>query len=59
MRTDTERTAGFTGLGPAADNLDMWARDVYYKRLESHISMLPSAYINRNVRVTPFNDFEP
>jgi predicted TIM-barrel fold metal-dependent hydrolase len=50
---------GSSWLGPAADSLDMWARDVYYKRLESHISMLPSEYINRNVRVTPFNDFEP
>lgn len=50
---------GSSWLGPAADNLDMWARDVYYKRLESHLSMLPSEYINRNVRVTPFNDFEP
>ena len=50
---------GSSWLGPAADNLDMWARDVYYNRLKDHISMLPSEYINRNVRVTPFNDFEP
>lgn len=50
---------GSSWLGPAADNLDMWARDVYYNRLKSHISMLPSQYINRQVRVVPFNDFEP
>jgi predicted TIM-barrel fold metal-dependent hydrolase len=50
---------GSSWLGPAADSLDMWARDVYYNRLKGHISMLPSEYISRNVRVTPFNDFEP
>jgi predicted TIM-barrel fold metal-dependent hydrolase len=50
---------GSSWLGPAADSLDMWARDVYYNRLKDHISMLPSEYINRQVRVTPFNDFEP
>ncbi|WP_375476322.1 amidohydrolase family protein [uncultured Jatrophihabitans sp.] len=50
---------GSSWLGPAADNLDMWARDVYHNRLKHHISMAPSQYINRNVRVTPFNDFEP
>ena len=49
---------GSSWLGPAADNLDMWARDVYYNRLKDHLSMLPSQYINRQVRVTPFNDFE-
>ena len=50
---------GSSWLGPAADNLDMWARDVYYNRLKGHISMLPSEYINRQIRVVPFNDFEP
>lgn len=50
---------GSAWLGPAADNLDMWARDVYYNRLKGHISMLPSKYIDRQVRVVPFNDFEP
>jgi predicted TIM-barrel fold metal-dependent hydrolase len=50
---------GSSWLGPAADNLDMWARDVYAARLRPFISMLPSEYINRNVRVTPFNEFEP
>jgi predicted TIM-barrel fold metal-dependent hydrolase len=50
---------GSSWLGPAADHLDMWARDVYFRRLKPFLSMLPSDYINRNVRVTPFNDFEP
>jgi predicted TIM-barrel fold metal-dependent hydrolase len=46
-------------LGPWADNLDMWARDVYAVRMAPFISKLPSAYIASNVRVTPFNNFEP
>ena len=46
-------------LGPLADNLDMWARDVYKVRLSPFISMLPSEYMARNIRVTPFNNFEP
>ena len=50
---------GSSWLGPTADSLDMWARDVYYNRLKTHISELPSFYLDRNVRVTPFNDFEP
>jgi predicted TIM-barrel fold metal-dependent hydrolase len=45
-------------LGPLADNLDMWARDVYATRLKPFISMLPSEYLARNVRVTPFNNIE-
>ena len=50
---------GSSWLGPTAESLDMWARDVYSERLKPFISMLPSAYVNRNVRVTPFNEFEP
>ncbi|MER5627981.1 amidohydrolase family protein [Streptosporangium sp. NPDC002544] len=46
-------------LGPWADNLDMWARDVYAARMKPFISKLPSEYIASNVRVTPFNNFEP
>jgi predicted TIM-barrel fold metal-dependent hydrolase len=45
-------------LGPLADNLDMWARDVYKVRMEPFISKLPSEYIAEHVRVTPFNNFE-
>jgi predicted TIM-barrel fold metal-dependent hydrolase len=50
---------GSTWLGPLAEQLDMWARDVYAVRLKPFISMLPSEYFARNVRVTPFNEFEP
>ncbi|MDQ1396968.1 MAG: hypothetical protein QOG64_2227 [Acidimicrobiaceae bacterium] len=50
---------GSSWLGPLADQLDMWARDVYSVRLRPFISLLPSEYLARNVRVTPFNEFEP
>jgi predicted TIM-barrel fold metal-dependent hydrolase len=46
-------------LGPLADNLDMWARDVYKVRLAPFISKLPSEYLAEHVRVTPFNNIEP
>jgi len=49
---------GCSWLGPLAENLDMWARDVHATRLKPFISMLPSQYLARNVRVTPFNNFE-
>jgi len=44
-------------LGPLAERLDMWA-SVFPKRLRDVINMRPSEYVNRNVRVTPF-EFEP
>ncbi len=44
-------------LGPLAERLDMWAQ-VFRKRLAGLLAMEPSAYIDRNVRVTPF-EFEP
>jgi predicted TIM-barrel fold metal-dependent hydrolase len=44
-------------LGPLAERLDMWAH-VFPKRLTGVISMSPSEYVARNVRVTPFH-FEP
>jgi len=50
--------SGCIWLGPLADNLDMWARDVHAARLSGFISMLPSEYLARNVRVTPFNNVE-
>jgi predicted TIM-barrel fold metal-dependent hydrolase len=50
--------AGASWFGPLAESLDMWASQVYAKRLSSFISMLPSEYLSRNVRVTPFNNFE-
>jgi hypothetical protein len=44
-------------VGPLADQLDLWYK-VFRSRLESHLSISPSDYIARNVRVTPFH-FEP
>jgi predicted TIM-barrel fold metal-dependent hydrolase len=51
---------GSNWLAPLAENLDMWAVH-YEKRLSSLLSMKPSEYIARNVRVCPFNIglFEP
>lgn len=46
-------------LGPLADNLDMWAGKVFARRIAETLSMKPSAYLARNVRVTPHNIVEP
>lgn len=46
-------------LGPLADSLDMWAEKVFARRMKQTISMKPSAYLARNVRVTPHNIVEP
>jgi len=46
-------------LGPLADSLDMWATKVFARRMENTISMKPSEYLARNVRVTPHNVVEP
>jgi predicted TIM-barrel fold metal-dependent hydrolase len=46
-------------LGPLADNLDMWADRVFARRLKGVLSLKPSEYIARNVRVTPHNMVEP
>jgi predicted TIM-barrel fold metal-dependent hydrolase len=48
---------GAQWLGSLAERLDMWA-NVYQGALKNVISMPPSRYIARNVRVTPFH-FEP
>jgi predicted TIM-barrel fold metal-dependent hydrolase len=50
---------GCTWFGPLSESLDMCARDVFAKRLAPYLSMRPSEYLARNVRVTPFNQFEP
>ena len=50
---------GSAWFGPLADSLDMWARDMYASRLAPFISKLPSEYLRDQVRVTPFNVFEP
>lgn len=49
---------GASWLGPFAEHLDMWAQEVYKARFAPYLSMLPSEYLARNVRVTPFNTFE-
>lgn len=46
-------------LGPLADNLDMWAEKVFARRIADVLTMKPSAYIARNIRVTPHNVVEP
>jgi predicted TIM-barrel fold metal-dependent hydrolase len=46
-------------LGPLADNLDMWAEKVFARRLKPILSLRPSDYLARNVRVTPHNIVEP
>ena len=50
---------GSIWLGPLAEELDMWATGPHKNRLRPFISRLPSEYFARNVRVTPFNVFEP
>ena len=46
-------------LGPLADNLDMWVEKVFARRMKETLGMKPSAYLARNVRVTPHNVVEP
>jgi predicted TIM-barrel fold metal-dependent hydrolase len=46
-------------LGPLADSLDMWATTIFARRMKPIISKKPSAYLARNVRVTPHNIVEP
>ncbi len=46
-------------LGPLADNLDMWAQKVFARRIAGVLSLKPSEYLARNVRVTPHSLVEP
>jgi predicted TIM-barrel fold metal-dependent hydrolase len=46
-------------LGPLAESLDMWAQTLFARRIKATLSMAPSEYIARNVRVTPYNIVEP
>jgi hypothetical protein len=46
-------------LGPLADNLDMWIERVFARRTKDILSLKPSEYLARNVRVTPHNIVEP
>jgi predicted TIM-barrel fold metal-dependent hydrolase len=47
-------------IGPLADNMDRWDANIPFKhdRGAKTLSMKPSEYLRRNVRVSPF-DFEP
>lgn len=40
-------------IGPLAERLDLWERQ-FHKRFTGVLSMKPSEYINRNVRIGPF-----
>ncbi|MEE6140163.1 amidohydrolase family protein [Mycobacterium sp. 050128] len=51
-----ELAAGWAG--PLADRLDIWAATMFRSRLKDTLSMRPSEYLARNIRVTPFY-FEP
>lgn len=51
-----ELSAGW--VGPMADRLDNWVATQFTSRLADTLTMRPSEYIERNVRVTPFY-FEP
>jgi len=46
-------------LGPLADNLDMWIDKVFARRSAALLSLKPSQYLARNVRVTPHLIVEP
>jgi predicted TIM-barrel fold metal-dependent hydrolase len=46
-------------LGPLAESLDMWAEKIFARRLQGALSLQPSEYLARNVRVTPHNIIEP
>lgn len=46
-------------LGPLADNLDMWIEKAFSRRMQGVLSLKPSEYLARNVRVTPHNIVEP
>ena len=50
---------GAAWLGPLAENLDMWAEKIFARRLKGVLSLKPSEYLARNVRVTPHNMVEP
>jgi predicted TIM-barrel fold metal-dependent hydrolase len=45
-------------VGPLADRMDMWALEMFKPRFSATLSLRPSEYLARNVRVTPFF-FEP
>jgi predicted TIM-barrel fold metal-dependent hydrolase len=44
-------------IGPTAENMDTWA-ELFASRFRNVLSMKPSEYVKRNIRVSPFT-FEP
>jgi predicted TIM-barrel fold metal-dependent hydrolase len=48
---------GANWIGPTAEGMDMWANEMP-KRMAKILTMPPSEYVRRNVRVSPFT-FEP
>lgn len=42
-------------VGPLADRMDLWVTQMFASRFASNLTMLPSKYLARNVRVTPFH----
>lgn len=49
---------GASWFGPLAERMDLWAETMFPSRFGDTLSMRPSEYMARNVRVTPFF-FEP
>ena len=45
---------GASWFGPLAEHLDVWAATPFKTRMSSILSMPPSAYFARTIRVTPF-----
>jgi predicted TIM-barrel fold metal-dependent hydrolase len=45
-------------IGPLAENMDVWVEKLFARRYRGVLTMKPSEYVQRNIRVTPFN-FEP
>jgi predicted TIM-barrel fold metal-dependent hydrolase len=51
-----EQGAGW--FGPLAERLDIWVTHIFSKRMSQVLTLKPSEYLSRNVRVTPYY-FEP
>ncbi len=50
--------AGASWFGPFAEQLDHLAATAFAQQVEPYLSVRPSEYLSRNVRVTPFCAFE-
>jgi len=51
--------AGASWLGPFAEQMDVIVTKGFSQRLRTNLSLRPSEYLARNVRVTPFCKWEP